>query len=115
MLEATKVKMSGTKTKVNRKTYNISSMKPETRKFLEGSRCSHAKKKKQPAKKCTMCCTCKAAFFLLLIVVYFKFTVNTVNGNCLKESIYIFFRELKNGTLGTLHYRTISKECTIYL
>ena len=47
MLDVTKVKMSGTKKKVNRKTYNISSTKPVTRKFLEGSRCSHAKKKKQ--------------------------------------------------------------------
>ena len=32
MLEVTKVKMSGTEKKVNRKTYNISSMKPMTRK-----------------------------------------------------------------------------------
>ena len=58
MLEATKVKMSGTKKIVNRKTYNISSMKPVTRKFLEGSRCSRAKKK--TAKKCTQNCASRA-------------------------------------------------------
>ena len=76
MLEVTKVKMSGTKKKVNRKTYNISSMKPVTRKFLEGSCCSHAKKKKT-AKKCTKNCAARAKlfFFLLLIVVYFTLLI----------------------------------------
>ena len=64
MLEVTKVKMSGTKKKVNRKTYNISSMKPVTRKFLEGSRCSHAKKKKT-AKKCTKNCAARAKLFFI--------------------------------------------------
>ena len=75
MLEVTKVKMSGTKKKVNRKTYNISSMKPVTRKFLEGSRCSHAKKK--TAKKCTKNCAARAKLFflLLLIVVYFTLLI----------------------------------------
>ena len=60
MLDVTKVKMSGTKKKVNRKTYNISSMKPVTRKFLEGSRCSHAKK---TTKKCTKNCAARAKLF----------------------------------------------------
>ena len=51
-----------TKKKVNGKTYNISSIKPVTRKFLEGSRCSHAKKKKT-AKKCTKTCAALAKLF----------------------------------------------------
>ena len=65
MLEVTKVKMSGTKKKVNRKTYNISSMKPVTRKFLEGSRCSHAKKKNSKEMYKKLCCTCKVVFFFV--------------------------------------------------
>ena len=69
MLEVTKVKMSGTKKKVNRKTYNISSMKPVTRKFLEGSRCSQAKKKKKKKNSRemykTLFCTCKVVFFFV--------------------------------------------------
>ena len=65
MLDVTKVKMSGTKKKVNRKTYNISSMKPVTRKFLEGSRCSHAKKTTTTAKKCTKNCAARAKFFFV--------------------------------------------------
>ena len=40
---ATKVKMSGSETKVNRNRYNISSTERVTRKNLEVSRCSHAK------------------------------------------------------------------------
>ena len=35
MLAATKVKMSGSEEKVNRNTYNISSIKCVARKFLE--------------------------------------------------------------------------------
>ena len=65
MLEVTKVKMSGTKKQVNRKTYNISSMKPVTRKFLEGSRCSHAKKK-ETAKKCAKNCAARAKLFFFV-------------------------------------------------
>ena len=69
MLEVTKVKMSGTKKKVNRKTYNISSMKPVTRKFLEGSRCSHAKKKKKKkaAEKCKKNCCARAKLFFFFV------------------------------------------------
>ena len=46
MLAATKVKMSGSKYKVN-KTYDISSIKRVTRKFLEVSRCSRANNGKE--------------------------------------------------------------------
>ena len=45
MLAATKVKMSGSTKKVNRYTYNISSIKCLTKKFLEVSRCSNAKQR----------------------------------------------------------------------
>ena len=79
MLEVTKVKMSGTKKKVNRKTYNISSMKPVTRKFLEGSRCSQAKKKKKKKQQRNVQKTVlhvqSCFFFLLLIVVYFTLLI----------------------------------------
>ena len=44
MLAATKVKMSGSeKKKVNKNTYDISSIKRITGKFLDVSRCSRAK------------------------------------------------------------------------
>ena len=51
MLSATKVKMSGSEKKVNRTTYNISSIKSVTRKFLEVSRCRRAKQQKEMYKK----------------------------------------------------------------
>ena len=44
MLAATTVKMSGSDKKINKNTYDISSIKRVTRKFLEVSRCSCAKK-----------------------------------------------------------------------
>ena len=50
MLAATKVKMSGSKNKVN-KTYDISSIKRATRKFLEVSRCSRAKQRQRNVEK----------------------------------------------------------------
>ena len=75
MLDVTKVKMSGTKKKVNRKTYNISSMKPVTRKFLEGSRCSHAKKKQQQQRNVQKTVLHVQSFFLSLIVVYFTLLI----------------------------------------
>ena len=50
MLAATKVKMSGSKNKVN-KTYDISSIKRVTGKFLEVSRCSRAKQRQRNVEK----------------------------------------------------------------
>ena len=50
MLEATTVKMSGSKNKVN-KTYDISSIKRVTRKSLEVSRCSRAKQRERNVEK----------------------------------------------------------------
>ena len=52
MLAATKVKMSGSdKKKVNKSTYNISSIKRGARKFLEVSRCSRAKQRQRNVQK----------------------------------------------------------------
>ena len=45
MLAATKVKMIGSEKEVNRTTYNISTIKLVTRKFLEVSRCRRARGK----------------------------------------------------------------------
>ena len=66
MLEATKVKMSGSEKKkaVNKKTYTISSIKRATKKFLEVSRCSSAKQRKRNVQKK---CAARAKFFFSLI------------------------------------------------
>ena len=64
MLAATKVKMSGSEKKVNRTTYNISSIKRVTRKFLEVSRCRRAKQRQRNVQKK---CAARAKLFFLLI------------------------------------------------
>ena len=46
-----KVKMSGSEKKVNENTYDISSIKRVTKKFLEVSRFSRAKQRKEMYKK----------------------------------------------------------------
>ena len=51
MLSGTKVKMSGSEKKVNRTTYNISSIKSVTRKFLEVSRYRRAKQRQRNVQK----------------------------------------------------------------
>ena len=52
MLAATKVKMSGSKKKSEQiYTYNISSIKCLTKKFLEVSRCSNAKQRQRNVQK----------------------------------------------------------------
>ena len=45
------VKMSGSEKKVNKKTYDISSIKRLTKKFLEVSRCSRAKQRQRNVQK----------------------------------------------------------------
>ena len=67
-----KVKISGSEKKVNENTYDISSIKRVTKKFLEVSRCSRAKQQ-QTAKKCTkkVCCTAKLLFLLIRPIVVF--------------------------------------------
>ena len=51
MLAATKVEMSGCEKNVNRNTYNTSSIKRVTRKFLEVSSCSRAKQRQRNVQK----------------------------------------------------------------
>ena len=51
MLAAIKVKMSNSEKKVNKTTYDISSIKRVTRKFLEVSRCSRAKQRQRNVQK----------------------------------------------------------------
>ena len=57
MRNASGVKMSDNeKKKVNKNTYDISSIKRVTRKFLEVSRCSRAKQRQRNVqKKCAAC------------------------------------------------------------
>ena len=60
MLAATRVKMSDSEKKVNKKTYDVSSIKRVTRKFLEVSRCSRAKQQQRNVQKK---CAARAKFF----------------------------------------------------
>ena len=46
-----KVKMSGSEKKVNENTYDISSKKRVTKKFLEVSRCNRAKQRQRNVQK----------------------------------------------------------------
>ena len=69
MLVATRVKMSDSEKKVNKNTYDISSIKRVTRKFPEFSRCSRAKQRQGNVKKKKVCCTCKVVFLLIRPIV----------------------------------------------
>ena len=51
MLAATKVKISGSEKKVNKDTYDISSSKRVSRKFLEVSRCGRTKQRQRNVQK----------------------------------------------------------------
>ena len=63
-----KVKVSGREKKVNRNTYNISSIKRVTGKFLKVSRCIRSKQRQRnvlkKGRKKKVCCTCRVFFFL---------------------------------------------------
>ena len=72
MLAATKVKMSGREKKVNRTTYNISSIKRVTRKFLEVSRCRRAKQRQRNDCTKKVCCTCQVGFFFAFVILFGK-------------------------------------------
>ena len=63
------------KQKVNKNTYDISSKKCVTKKFLELSRCSHAKKQRQRNVQQKVCCMRKDAFLLIRSVVNCFITV----------------------------------------
>ena len=74
MRNASGVKMSDNeKKKVNKNTYDISSIKRVTRKFLEVSRFSGAKQRQKNVQK-KVCCTCKVAFFANYTYCFFFFT-----------------------------------------
>ena len=51
MLAATRVKMSDSEKKVNKNSYDVSSIKRVTRKFLGVSRCSRAKQQQRNVQK----------------------------------------------------------------
>ena len=56
-----KVKISGSEKKVNENTYDISSIKRVTKKFLEVSRCSRAKQQQRNVQK--KCAARQSCFF----------------------------------------------------
>ena len=61
--------MGGSGKKVNENTYSISFQKRVTKKFLEVSRCSRAKRRQRNVQK--VYCTCKVAFLLIRPIVVF--------------------------------------------
>ena len=61
-----KVKMSGSEKKVNENTYDISSIKRVTKKFLEVSRCSRAKQRQRNVQKSVLHVQLVVVFFLLI-------------------------------------------------
>ena len=65
-----KVKISSSEKKVNENTYDISSIKRVTKKFLEVSRCSRAKQQQRNVQK-KVCCTAKLLFLLIRPIVVF--------------------------------------------
>ena len=68
-----KVKMSSSEKKVNENTYDVSSIKRVTKKFLEVSRCSRAKQRQRNVQKK---CAARAKLCLLIrpIVVFHRFS-----------------------------------------
>ena len=74
-----KVKMSGSEKKVNENTYDISSIKRVTKKFLEVSRCSRAKQRQRNVqKKCAA--RAKLLFCQLDLMLFF-----TILRRCLRH------------------------------
>ena len=82
-----KVKMSGSEKKVNENTYDISSIKRVTKKFLEVSRCSRAKQRQRNVQKK---CAARAKLLLLIrpTVVFHRFPALHALG-------YKYYRELR--------------------
>ena len=76
MQVAIKVKISGSDEKVNRNTYDFSSIKRATRKFLDVSRCSRAKQRQRNVQKSVLneqscCCWFFFANFNLPVLIFF--------------------------------------------
>ena len=68
-----KVKMGSSEKKVNENTYDISSIKLVTKKFLDVSRCSRAKQRQRLKLKCTEKCAARAKLLFLLIRLIIAF------------------------------------------
>ena len=64
------MKMCGSEKEIERDTYDISSKKRVTMKFLDVSRYSRAKQRQRNVQK-KVCCTCKVAFLLIRLIVVF--------------------------------------------
>ena len=92
MLAVTMMKNERQWKKVNKNTYDISSIKRVTGTFLEVSLCSRAKQRQRNVPK-KLCCTFKVA---LLTLLYFIFYLNTVN---LSDKIIIIIKNKKNYNL----------------
>ena len=71
-----KVKISGSEKKVNENTYDISSIKRVTKKFLEVSRCSRAKQRQRNVQK-----KCAARALALAKSIYYVLS----RGKCILE------------------------------
>ena len=85
---------------VNENTYDISSIKRVTKKFLEVSGCSRAKQRQRKVQK-KVCCTCKVAFLLIRpVAVFHRYPVlpspQSITLFCiLFEQTYKYDRELR--------------------
>ena len=88
---------------LKKNTYDISSVKRVTRKFLKVSRCSCAKQRQrnvQKKKKCAarakkVCCTCKVTFLLIRPIVVF-FTPFSLPSPLSITRFYILFGQTIN-------------------
>ena len=84
--------MSGSEKKVNENTYDISSIKRVTKKFLEVSRCSRAKQRQRNVQK--KCATRAKLLFLLIrpVVVFFHHYPALPSPLCITR-FYILFEQ----------------------
>ena len=82
-----KVKMSGSDKKVNDNTYDISSKKCVTKKFLEVSQCSHAK---QPQRNIQKKCAARAKllFSQLDLLLFFTLLQRCLHRSALHDFIF---------------------------
>ena len=87
--------------KVNRTTYNISSIKCVTRKFLEVSRCRLAKQRQRNVPK-KVCCPCKVVFFFAIRPTVFFFWLFSLPSPLSITRFYICFRKLQILTRASL-------------
>ena len=91
-----KVKMSGSEKKVNENTYDISSIKRVTKKFLEVSRCSRAQQRQRNVHKK---CAARAKCLFLLIIPFVVFHRSPALPSPLNIArFYILFEQTLNIT-----------------